>query len=617
MLKKIAGIVAAGFRDLRRQNFTRAGNSFLLVLFKPDWLSCTRLATLRRACMTLLPIVARELRVISRRAATYWTRFTCGVLAIVVGGIAFAALYEKASRDTGLGIFVCLSVVAFIYALIAGALSTADCVSEEKREGTLGLLFLTDLKSYDIVLGKMAASSLTGVYGLLAIFPVLGVPLLLGGVAPAEFWRVILVCVNNLFLSLTLGMFCSAICNDERKSMGLTLLIIGLLTGGIPALVAWIASEIPRGNPLHSLFNQHGYVLLAPSPGFASFTAFDATFKKMLGTGHGHWFYISLGVTHAMGWGALLLTMAILPRVWQDKAATPQTIRRREQWRTLTGGPAEVRHAFRRRLLEINPFYWLASRDHFKIVLVWLWIGAGALIWMFGLVKARRDWLEPATYVITVLLAHSLFKCWLPMEAARRFGADRRSGALELLLSTPLSVNEILRGQGLALLRQFGPAAALICAVDFLFLGLGLRNMSNDRGEWTTLWLAGIVIFVFDLVTLALVAMWSSLRSRKTSSAGLSSIVRVCIVPWFLMGLFLLSAVILEAMFDYEPFRSISGQGFVAVWFFISAGIDLLLGLSALHNLRSQFRLVVTQRLESRPGFWKQWLGRKPAEVKK
>ncbi|HEY0549489.1 MAG TPA: ABC transporter permease, partial [Verrucomicrobiae bacterium] len=464
--------------------------------------------------MTLLPIVARELRVISRRSTTYWTRFTFGVLAIVVGGIAFAALIKKSAHDTGFGMFVCLSVIAFIYSLIAGALSTADCVSEEKREGTLGLLFLTDLKSYDIVLGKLAASSLTGVYGLLAIFPLLGVPLLLGGVAPAEFWRVILVCVSNLFLSLALGMFCSAICQDERKSIGLTLLIIGLLTGGLPGLVGWIASEIPRGNPLYALFNERAYWLLAPSPGFTCFTAFDATFKNVLGAGNGRWFYISLGVMHAMGWGALLLTMFILPRVWQDEAATAQTLRRREQWRTLTGGSAEARNAFRRRLLEINPFYWLASRDRFKVALVWIWIGAGTLIWMFGLIKARRDWLEPATYISTMLLAHSLFKCWLPMEAARRFGADRRSGALELLLSTPLSVNEILRGQVLALLRQFGPAVALICAVDFLFLGLELRNMGSDQG--TALWLAGIVVFVFDLITLALVAMWSSLRSRKT-----------------------------------------------------------------------------------------------------
>src|SRR5215210_1133269 len=101
--------------------------------------------------MTLLPIVARELRVASRRAATYWTRFIFGVLAIVVGSFVWAMVFRESSRETGRALF------------------TSDCVSEEKREGTLGLLFLTDLKSYDIVLGKLTASSVTAIYGLLAI----------------------------------------------------------------------------------------------------------------------------------------------------------------------------------------------------------------------------------------------------------------------------------------------------------------------------------------------------------------------------------------------------------------------------------------------------------------
>jgi ABC-type transport system involved in cytochrome c biogenesis permease component len=39
-------------------------------------------------------------------------------------------------------------------------------VSSEKREGTLGLLFLTPLTGMDIVLGKMACHSLQLGYGV-------------------------------------------------------------------------------------------------------------------------------------------------------------------------------------------------------------------------------------------------------------------------------------------------------------------------------------------------------------------------------------------------------------------------------------------------------------------
>ena len=101
--------------------------------------------------MTLLPIVARELRVASRRAATYWTRFTFALLAILVGSFAWAILFRQSPRETGYSLFICLAVIAYIYSLISGALATADCVSEEKREGTLGLLFLTDLRRLKFV----------------------------------------------------------------------------------------------------------------------------------------------------------------------------------------------------------------------------------------------------------------------------------------------------------------------------------------------------------------------------------------------------------------------------------------------------------------------------------
>ena len=83
---------------------------------------------------------------------------------------------------------------------------------------SLGLLFLTDLKGYDIVLGKLAATSLNTFYGMLAIFPVLAISLLVGGVSGGEFWRMVLVSVNNLLFSLAVGIVCSAISRDERKA---------------------------------------------------------------------------------------------------------------------------------------------------------------------------------------------------------------------------------------------------------------------------------------------------------------------------------------------------------------------------------------------------------------
>jgi ABC-type transport system involved in multi-copper enzyme maturation permease subunit len=103
---------------------------------------------------------------------------------------------------------------AALYCLFSGVWSTADCLSEEKREGTLGLLFLTDLKGYDVVFGKLVATSLNGFYALLAVVPILALPLLLGGITGGEFARMALVVVNTLFFSLALGICVSAVCRS-------------------------------------------------------------------------------------------------------------------------------------------------------------------------------------------------------------------------------------------------------------------------------------------------------------------------------------------------------------------------------------------------------------------
>src|SRR6186713_1567645 len=70
-------------------------------------------------------------------------------------------------------LFVAVGVLAFVFSLFSGVFLTADCLSHEKREGTLGLLFLTNLRGYDIVLGKLIATSLHAFYGLLAVVPLL------------------------------------------------------------------------------------------------------------------------------------------------------------------------------------------------------------------------------------------------------------------------------------------------------------------------------------------------------------------------------------------------------------------------------------------------------------
>src|SRR5437773_2643832 len=190
--------------------------------------------------MRFLPIVERELRAASRRRGTYWNRALAALSAILVfaGTVWFEG--RVAPKELGKDVFRVLSGLFLFSSLIAGIRYTADSLSEEKREGTLGLLFLTDLKGYDVVLGKLAANSLNSFYGILAILPILGVPLLMGGVTPAEVARVSAVLVNTMFLSVCIGIYASSSSRSARKSIGLTFFLMLVFSTLLPVLSMWL-----------------------------------------------------------------------------------------------------------------------------------------------------------------------------------------------------------------------------------------------------------------------------------------------------------------------------------------------------------------------------------------
>ena len=110
------------------------------------------------------------------------------------GVAAFVLMFVQSATpgSTGKITLEVLAWLAFPFVVLEGLRHTADSLSQEKREGTLGLLFLTDLKGFDVVLGKFFALSLTSFYALIALIPALAIPVLLGGVTGAEFWRLVL-----------------------------------------------------------------------------------------------------------------------------------------------------------------------------------------------------------------------------------------------------------------------------------------------------------------------------------------------------------------------------------------------------------------------------------------
>src|ERR1700733_9462409 len=106
--------------------------------------------------MTFLPIVDRELREGARQHGTYRLRVRAALQALLIGLAGYFVNLLQPQLKLGTVLFWGLSGVSLLFCLLAGRRSTADCLSQEKREGTLGFLFLTALIGFAGALGKLA-----------------------------------------------------------------------------------------------------------------------------------------------------------------------------------------------------------------------------------------------------------------------------------------------------------------------------------------------------------------------------------------------------------------------------------------------------------------------------
>lgn len=455
--------------------------------------------------MTFLPIVDRELRVRARWRSTYLIRVAIAVLAIAVTIVMlfFAAV---SARSVGKEMLMVLGWLTFLFCTIEGFRSTADSLSEEKREGTLGLLFLTDLRGFDVVLGKFAGSSLSSFYGLLATVPALAITLLLGGVTGAEFWRVVLSLLNALFFSLSAGMFVSALSRDERKAWGATV-----------ALVAFAVVALPL---LARATHWHAFGAFSPT------AAFVASFDQSYSANPRRYWWSVAGV-QMVSWGCLVAASVLLPRSWQDSGQEQRRRRSRVQ------SPAELRR--KSAVLTVNPVWWLTARND-KQRALWITVYTAIALGIAGFALGGGDGGVGWILFFCGVALHFAINVWVASEACYSFADARSSGAMELLLSTPLTVRQIVLGQQLAI-KDFFFRPVVVLLIGEGAIAVVQMVLLAARGEQGAaigvFFMVGITIawLLLDLFAVTRVGMWFGMNSASPTQALTKTILYVLVLP--------------------------------------------------------------------------------------
>ena len=577
--------------------------------------------------MRASPIVFRELLMAARKAATFRSRFW-----IPLGGVMISAMMVFSMEGRGVGasgqggaLFSSLSLLGFAYVLIVGARATADCISVEKRDGTLGLLFLTDLRGFDVVVGKFVARSLNSVYGLVGLIPILAIPLQMGGVTGMRFLQVVLCLLNGLFLSLTTGMFISALSEHDRKAMTGSLITILSVTF-LPYALLMYVETIEGGAPLVLRLLVWGSLLLSPLSPFLLSNAknvLESNFSGAFFSGLGSviqqqgWggieivFGISLVLSHLIAWGMLFgAAHSVVAFVRHERRwLWFEQIR---QWgHRLIYGNEDERRAHRKSYLDLNPFSWLTSRERLKPRYVWIFLVSILVIYAWNLQTQGDVMFDDRTLIPLGFLIHAFLKIWIASEACFRIAEDRRTGALELLLSTPLGPKDIVRGQLLAIWRQFGGALLVLVFLELILI-FNFATETRDVQEFRNraMYLAASVMLLVDGATIGWLAMWNGVRQASANRAIARTIIVFLMVPWLVYWFGLAGWEVLRGALTSDgkfviDFRwlgidslyysfywdRLNQAGRAVFWVITGVGFDVVLGLWwARRELLSRFR---------------------------
>lgn len=533
--------------------------------------------------MNATPVILRELLVVARRRNLRRER----ILTAVVGGVILTPTVliltlRGAGVAGGAGLGGLFAIAVFCCYFVAVS-STAESVVTEHQEGTLGLLYLSGLGSWDILLAKLAACLIRIAANLLAVVPVLTLPVMLGGVGPAQLALQTALLANVTFLAgatgLVLGCWFAKSRSWQSKAGALA-----LLAAMIPLVAGWI---------LHAA----GYRKLAEYVGAISPAA-------ALGVMHGSTqpllVAVHLGAVHVSAWALLAVAAWRLPRlvevtvIAQQPGFLRRPLARMPRWRGYD------------RLRDGNPYQWLANRVRPPWLLAWLLpacgvAGVGWLLW-----EMRKDGFLLQGGLCLIAGLHILLKYWTAAESVAVLSELRRTGALELLLTTGIRVSEVLTGHWRSTVGRMMPL--LVCALT-PNLGLLLGGLAGlfmtpgtlPLGDMILCALGTALVLLADCATLIWHAAWQTMSVRKLEQASARSVMMVLVLPWLAFAAFVSVFSIAGALFGW------SGWGiwlpstlrhFLAVWFAASAVLDAIILTRSRFKLLHQFRCRATQFFE-------------------
>lgn len=532
--------------------------------------------------MNVLPVIERELRAESRRPFTFWLRVLgAGALTLVCAATLFSVFAADGASPGlrlpggGLGIvlFGNLNACLFVAIWILVPLLTVDCISRERREGTLGLLFLTPLSAQAIVAGKSFVHGLRALTLLVSTLPLLVLPVVFGGVTFEDGVMAALLDFGALCLALSAGLLASAWTKDRLKGVALAQLLGCFFA--ITFMIAQqqnleravtnaqagpaFAAKTPNawrggrsGNPWSISWSNDGLLstlgrIFELSTGLPELRRYDpwgnyrpfyspwAEVRTKYPSAQAGWLkgtaVLILG-TFLLFLGAVLGAALKVKKSWRDAPKSERHQRIEARLNQTVVGRSLLRRKLRR-ALERNPIGWLHQYSANARLTKWGWCAFIVIVELIFASHWQDAW-EAQFWVALLLLGGLAF------SATGSFRRERETGALELLLVTPLQAGQVIRGRLQGILTQYLPAVAtLLVAWAALLQPVWWRELLHPA-SWERSFIEWVFFVAFvgiSFVTVPVIGLSFSLRRLNHVGSWLFACGIGLFIPAILIGL--------------------------------------------------------------------------------
>jgi outer membrane protein assembly factor BamB/ABC-type transport system involved in multi-copper enzyme maturation permease subunit len=452
------------------------------------------------------PVFAKEMVEMARRKRYYFNRVFFGAVLLFtlfmvyitgswryMGGSddsiqAMAALSES--------MFIAASSVQYAAVYLFVPLFVCGVIASEREEKTLDLLFTTQLRDREIVLGKLLSRLAALVMLILCAMPVMSLIMLLGGIDFGWVWRVM---ASTLLASIFVGahaIYFSAITKSPSGALVRTYFWLGVFLLAIPGAGAIIVSSFVRNlrdidlvayyfgslaflHPLGSfmpalvgeLYDGMTRMLSPWWPGAAKWF-FPFTFLlPLLWSMFVIWRAVCRLRLQPTIFGGLMLKLPVIShfREWRHH--------RQERRRRGRGLAHASRWLY---VIPITNPLWLRSRvarvyDREGHIgrLQWATWGLAAAFLLLVVVVETRSIHQDECAITFLVIAWLAFLGLTIVIAGMSLTADRRRGLLELVLATPLTGREIIDGTLLAVWQHLRRLYWLIVVLGMLFVVTG------------------------------------------------------------------------------------------------------------------------------------------------